>query len=63
VVLANLTWVDELDIEGFVLVTLAVAVGVAVVWIFVGVMWLLIAASLYLALLVTVRYLTHRRRD
>lgn len=45
------------------LATLAVVVGVAVVWIFVGVIWLLIAASLYLALLVTVRVLTHRHRD
>jgi hypothetical protein len=60
VVLANLAWIGELDIEGWLVATgAAVAVGAAL-WIFVGPMWLVVAASLYLALLVSVKLLVDR---
>jgi hypothetical protein len=61
VVLANLAWLGDLDIEGWLVATAAaVAIGVAI-WIFAGLTWLVIAASLYLALLVTVKLLVDRR--
>jgi hypothetical protein len=60
VVLANLAWIAELDIEGWLVATAAaVAIG-AVIWLLVGPMWLVIAASLYLALLVTVKLVVDR---
>lgn len=61
VVLANLAWIEELDIEGWLVATAAaVAVGAAI-WIFAGPLWLLLAASLYLALLVGVKLAVGRR--
>jgi hypothetical protein len=60
VVLANLAWIGELDIEGWLVATAtAVAIGV-VIWIFVGPLWLVLAASLYLALLVVVKLAVDR---
>ena len=62
VVLANLAWIDELDIEGWLYAMgAAVAIG-ATIWLLVGALWLVVATSLYLALLVGVRFLTHRGR-
>ena len=62
VVLANLAWIDELDIEGWLYAMgAAVAIG-ATIWLLVGALWLVVATSLYLALLVSVRFLTHRGR-
>ena len=61
-VLANLAWIDELDLEGFLLGTALLAGAGAALWVFVGATWLLVAASLYLALLVAVRFATHRNR-
>ncbi len=61
-VLANLAWIEELDIEGWLLATAAVVAGGAVAWFFVGPIWLVVGASLYLALLVTVKVLADRRR-
>jgi hypothetical protein len=55
VILANLTWIDELDIEGWLLATIVAIAAGAAIWIFVGAFWLLLAASLYLGLLVAVR--------
>jgi hypothetical protein len=55
VVLANLVWISELDIEGWLVATLAVCAVGAVIWIFAGPVWLLVAASLYLLALVMVK--------
>ena len=61
--MANLAWIDALDIEGWLLAMgVAVAIGAAI-WLFVGAVWLVVAASLYLALLVAVRFLANRGRD
>jgi hypothetical protein len=61
-VLANLAWFDELDIEGWLIATVvAVAIGAAI-WIFAGPVWLVVGASLYLALLVGVKVLANRGR-
>jgi hypothetical protein len=60
VVLANLAWIDELDIEGWLLVTILVAAAGVAIWLLFGVFWLLLAASLYLGLLVAVRVLVVR---
>ena len=55
VVLANLAWISELDIEGWLVATAAaIAIGV-VIWIFAGPLWLLLAASLYMGLLILVK--------
>lgn len=63
VVLANLAWIDELDLEGwFIATVLAVAAGVAI-WLLIGPWWLLAAASGYLLLLVAVRLTLGRRRS
>jgi hypothetical protein len=60
VVLANLAWIGDLDIEGWLVATAAaVAVGAAI-WIFAGLGWLVLAASLYLALLVAVKLAVDR---
>jgi hypothetical protein len=60
VVLANLAWIDELDIEGW-LVGTALAVGAgAALWYFVGPWWLLAAASGYLVLLAGVKIAVDR---
>jgi hypothetical protein len=62
VILANLAWIEELDVEGWVVATaLAVAAGAAL-WYFVGTTWLLVAASLYLGLLIVVKMLANRGR-
>lgn len=62
VVLANLAWIDELDIEGwFVATVLAVAAGVAI-WLLVSLWWLVAAASGYLLLLAGTKFLVDRRR-
>ena len=62
VVLANLAWIDELDLEGwFIATVLAIAAGVAI-WLLIGPWWLLAAASGYLLLLVAVRLTLGRRR-
>jgi hypothetical protein len=60
IVLANLAWIGELDIEGWVIATAAVVAIGAALWIFIGPLWLLVAATLYLALLVTVKLLVDR---
>jgi hypothetical protein len=63
VVLANLAWIEELDLEGWLVATaLAVAAGAALWW-FVGTVWLVVAASLYLGLLVAVKIVANRGRD
>jgi len=62
-VLANLAWIDELDLEGWLIGTAVAAGAGAALWIFVGPWWLVLASSLYLCLLVAVRVLTHRKRD
>ncbi len=63
VVLANLAWIDALDIEGFLLGT-ALAVGAgAAIWIFAGSTWLVVAGSLYLGLLAAVKVIANRGRD
>lgn len=61
-VLANLAWIEELDIEGWLLATAAVVGAGAAMWFFVGPLWLVLGASLYLVLLVTVKVLSDRRR-
>jgi hypothetical protein len=62
IVLANLAWIDELDIEGwFIATVLAVAAGAAI-WLLVGPWWLVAAASGYLLLLVGVRLTVGRQR-
>jgi membrane protein implicated in regulation of membrane protease activity len=61
-VLANLAWIDELDVEGWVIVTAGVVgLGVAL-YVLAGPLWLVVAASLYLALLVAVKLATSQRR-
>jgi hypothetical protein len=63
VVLANLAWIDELDLEGWLLAMgAAVAIGAAI-WLLIGPWWLVLATSLYLALLVVVKILANRGRD
>jgi hypothetical protein len=62
-VLGNLAWINELDLEGWLIAT-AAAVGAGIaIWIFAGPVWLLVAASLYLALLVAVRLTFGRDRS
>lgn len=61
VVLGNLAWISELDIEGWVVATAAVCAIGAAIWLFAGPGWLVLAASLYLALLVTVKLLVDRQ--
>jgi hypothetical protein len=61
IVLANLAWIGDLDIEGWLVATAAaVAIG-AVIWIFAGLVWLVVATSLYLALLVTIKLVVDHR--
>jgi hypothetical protein len=60
VALANLAWIAELDIEGWLVATAAMCAVGAVIWIFAGPMWLVIAASLYLLLLVGVKLAVDR---
>lgn len=60
--LANLVWFDELEIEGWVVATLLAIAAGAAVWLFAGTTWLVIATSLYLALLVVVKILANRGR-
>jgi hypothetical protein len=60
VVLANLAWIGELDIEGWVVATAAMCAIGAAIWIFVGPVWLLIATSLYLVLLVGIKLAVDR---
>jgi len=60
IVLANLAWIGELDIEGWVVATAAMCAVGAAIWIFVGPLWLLIATSLYLALLVGIKLAVDR---
>jgi hypothetical protein len=60
VALANLAWISELDIEGWVVATAAMCAVGAVIWIFAGATWLVIAASLYLLLLVGVKLAVDR---
>ena len=60
IVLANLAWIAELDIEGWVVATAAMCAVGAVIWIFVGPMWLVIATTLYLVLLVGVKLAVDR---
>ena len=63
IVLANLAWLDELDLEGWLVAT-AVAVGAGIAaWVFLGPVWLLVAASAYLVLLLGVKVLANRGRD
>lgn len=53
--LANLAWLDDLDIEGWLLATI-VAIGVgAAIWLLAGAFWMVLATSLYLAFLVAVK--------
>ncbi len=60
VVLANLAWLDDLELEGWLIATaVAVAAGAAI-WVFVGPWWLLVAATGYLLLLVGVRIAVRR---
>lgn len=62
IVLANLSWIDELDLEGwFVATVVAVAAGVAI-WLLAGPWWLVAAASGYLLLLAGTKFLVDRRR-
>jgi hypothetical protein len=60
VVLGNLAWISELDIEGWLVATAAAGAVGAGIWIFVGPGWLLLAATLYLGLLVAVKLLVAR---
>jgi hypothetical protein len=60
VLLANLSWISELDIEGWLLLTILVIVAGVAIWLFFGAFWLLLAASLYLGLLLSVRLLVAR---
>jgi hypothetical protein len=60
IVLGNLAWIAELDIEGWVVATAAMCVVGAVIWIFAGPMWLVIATTLYLVLLVGVKLAVDR---
>jgi hypothetical protein len=60
VVLANLVWIGELDVEGWVVATAAACVIGVVIWVFVGPLWLVLAASLYLAFLVCVKLAVDR---
>ncbi|MFN8185996.1 MAG: hypothetical protein U0R69_02840 [Gaiellales bacterium] len=63
IVLANLAWLDELDLEGWMVATgLAIGAGVAV-WIFLGPVWLLVGATAYLALLLVVKVVANRGRN
>lgn len=63
IVLANLAWLDELDLEGWMVATgIAIAAAVAA-WIFLGPVWVLVGASAYLALLVGVKVVANRGRD
>jgi hypothetical protein len=63
VLLGNLAWIDALDLEGFLVAT-ALAIGAAAaIWIFAGPVWLLVAGSLYIGLLVGVRFVANRGRD
>lgn len=62
VVLANLAWLDELDLEGwFVATVLALAAGAAI-WLLIGPWWMVAAASGYLLLLAGVKLLVERGR-
>jgi hypothetical protein len=60
VVLANLAWFDELDIEGWVVATALVVAAGAALWLFFGSWWLLAAASGYFVLLVAVKIAVER---
>lgn len=60
IVLGNLAWIAELDIEGWVVATAAMCAVGAVIWIFAGPMWLVIATTLYLVLLVGVKLAVDR---
>jgi hypothetical protein len=60
VALANLAWISDLDIEGWLVATLAACAVGAVIWIFAGPVWLVVAASLYLVLLVGVKVAVDR---
>lgn len=63
VVIANLAWLDELDVEGW-MVAMALAIGAALAaWFFLGPIWMLAGASAYLALLVGAKLLANRGRD
>ena len=62
VVLANLAWFGDLDIEGWLVATaLAIAAGAAIGLLF-GPWWLLGAATGYLVLLVVVKLAVDRDR-
>lgn len=55
VILANLAWIDDLDIEGWLLATV-VAIGIgAAIWLLAGPFWMVLATSLYLGFLVIVK--------
>jgi hypothetical protein len=60
IALANLAWISDLDIEGWVVATAAMCAVGAAIWIFVGPVWLVIATSLYLVLLVSVKLVVDR---
>ena len=60
IALANLAWISDLDIEGWLVATLAACAVGAVIWIFAGPVWLVVATSLYLVLLVGVRLAVDR---
>jgi hypothetical protein len=60
IALANLAWISDLDIEGWLVATLAACAVGAVIWIFAGPVWLVVAASLYLVLLVGVKLAVDR---
>lgn len=63
IVLANLAWIDALDIEGFLLGS-ALGIGAgAAIWIFAGSTWLVVAGSLYLGLLAAMKVVANRGRD
>jgi hypothetical protein len=63
ILLASLAWLEELDLEGVALGT-ALALGAAgAIWWFAGATWLVVAASLYLCLLVAVKLVANRGRD
>lgn len=63
VVLGNLAWIDALDLEGFLLALGLSAAAAGALWYFAGTTWLVVAASLYVALLVAVRIVANRGRD